>query len=318
MSAVHNAVGKHSPPDVVADPVGQLACSASIEITPRQVLSTGSLQGLLPTGSSVYVPLLPGAGHEQTVVACRELVAQGMRPVAHLPARAIPSRDALSEWLGALKTVGVESLLLIAGDGARPAGPFADTLDLLDSGLLEAYRFRSLAVAGHPNGHPIASDGALREALAVKKEYAAQHGCEMWLVTQFVFSAEAALRWLDDMRTAAGPLPIRIGVPGPSKLRTLLAFAAQCGLGSSARMLARRPDAARLVGGWSPEPLLRELADAWRTPGAALLDGVHLYPFGGVRRCSGWLHGLRAPDCQSPELPDNAGAALSMAGPQGR
>jgi len=308
MSAVHNVVVTQPAPGVLTDPVGQLACTASIEITPRQLLSRGSLQGLLPAGSSVYVPLLPDAGREQTVAACGELVAQGMRPVAHLAARSIPSRDALSDWLAALKTVGVDSLLLIAGDGARPAGPFANTLDLLESGLIEAYGFRRLGVAGHPNGHPVASDHALREALAVKQDYARQHDCEMWMVTQFVFSAESALRWLDAIGEAAAPLTIRIGLPGPSKLRTLLAFAAQCGLGSSARMLMRRPDAARLVGGWTPEPVLRELAAFQRGPGAALLGGVHLYPFGGVRRCTEWLRGLCGAGDEPGTAPDGAGA----------
>ena len=306
MSAVQHTSVSPVTPAAATDMVGHLAATASIEMTPRQVLSAPSMADLLPSGSTVYVPLLSGADRDQSVAACRELVAQAMRPVAHLPARAVPSRAALNEWLGGLRAVGVDSLLLIAGDGDKPAGPFHNTLDLLDSGLLEHYGFRRLAIAGHPGGHPVASDQALREALAIKQAYAAEHGCEMWMVTQFVFAAEPALRWLDAIRNAAGPLPIWIGLPGPSKLRTLLAFAAQCGLGSSARMLMRRPDAARLVRGWSPEPLLRELAASRAVEGAASPGGVHLYPFGGVRRCTDWLRELHAERCAA-----SAGAPLS-------
>lgn len=261
----------------------QLVEGFSIEATPRQLASAGSLKSLLPPGTGVYVPYLPRASMADTVGACRQLAAAGFRAVPHVTARAASSRAKLDEQLARLEETGAKSLLLIAGDRRRPAGPFKSTLDVLDTGLLQAHGFDEIGVAGHPEGHPSADERILVEALHRKAAYAADTGARMWIVTQFAFSAEPVIDWLERLRQEGIELPVRVGLPGPAKPQTLLRYALQCGVGASSRMLARRPDAVtHLLGRWTPEAMLPPLARYQSERPAAGVAGIHVFPFGGL------------------------------------
>ncbi len=273
--------------------LNELLAGASLEAPAHWVTAQPALSGLLPAGTQVYVPHPPGSDFQDTVAAVAALADAGLCPVPHLPVRTIGSTGQAHERLSALAFAGADALLLIAGDQDRPSGPYASTLDLLESGLLAEYGFHKLGVAGHPEGHRRVSDAELARALAVKKDYAAATGSVMWIVTQFLFSAESALTWLHRVREDAHPLPIRIGLPGPTHLRTLLAYAARCGVGVSATFLARHTGTLRLLGGWSPEPVMRELAGKRASADGPLFSGLHFFPFGGVARCAEWITELR-------------------------
>lgn len=269
------------PPD--PGPLRQLVEGFSIEATPRQLESAGTLATLLPAGTSVYVPYLPRSSVADTVRACRQLAAEGLRPVPHVTARAAASREKLDEQLARLAEAGASSLLLIAGDRRRPAGPFKSTLEVFDTGLLQAHGFSDIGVAGHPEGHPAADAQTLMDALHRKAAYADDTGAAMWVVTQFAFSADPVIDWLERLRAEGIHLPVRIGVPGPAKAQTLLRYALQCGVGASSRMLARRPNAVtRLLGRWTPEAMLPPLARYRAESPAARIAGVHVFPFGGL------------------------------------
>jgi len=271
----------------------RLAESASIEVAATQLLRGLSLTDRLPRGARVYVPFLADANFHDSVAASRRLIAEGMHPVPHLPARALQSAAELNEWLSALTEAGGDSVLLIAGDRRRARGPFPDTLGILESGALLEHGINRIAVAGHPEGNPVTDRAKLDRALAVKRDYALSNDVELWIVTQFIFSSGRAVEWLRRVRDLTGNLRIHIGLPGPARLTTLISFAAQCGVGVSARVLKKQPGAARLLGRWTPDGLLRDLAmHSLGRPDAAM-DGIHVYPFGGVAATTEWLNGLR-------------------------
>lgn len=293
MKSVDNASGGTR----AAQTVRELAGAASIEVTPERILRGPALDALLPGGSPVYVPYLPHARFADTVDACRRLIADGLVPVPHFPARTVASRGQMNERLGALRDIGTDRLLLIAGDAPRVAGPFRSTLDVLESGLLLEHGMRSFGVAGHPEGHPQAGLAELDRALRLKQEYAANTGSDLWIVTQFAFSSGRILDWLRRLALSGNRLPIRIGIPGPARLRTLIAYAAHCGVSASARVLRRQPSAARLLTYWTPDGLLRDLA--YHRGPDPLFDGIHLFPFGGVGHSSRWLRELAADDAAS-------------------
>ncbi len=279
--------------------VRELAVGASVEVTPRQLPAADKLANLLPRGATVYVPFPPKARRGQTIEACRRLLEAGMQPVAHLPARSLEGPRELASWLTGLADAGVDSLMLVAGDGV-PKGPFPDTLGVLDSGLLAEFGFRRLGVTAYPEGHPAIAKDALERALWYKAEYAAETGTEMWVVTQFVFSPEPALAWLRRLREVGPRLPVRIGMPGPAKASTLLAYAARCGVGVSAKALSRRPEVARMLGGWSPNAVVRGLArERVRDPKTSLA-GIHLFTFGGLTAAAEWLRRRRMVEGQEP------------------
>lgn len=244
----------------------------------------------LGPGAAIYLPFLPNARADDAARACRHLKDAGLRPVPHLAARAMASRRELQDWLERLSGAGADAALVVAGDARRPHGPYADSLQLLETGLLQAHGFTGVGFAGHPEGHPRVEDGALWQTLARKADYARAAGLSAWVVTQFFFDAAALERWLKAYEASGVNLPVWVGMPGPTKLRTLLGFALRCGVGASARALASDPEVMlRLAGRWKPDALFSDICDVAAANPGGPVAGVHLFPFGGARQGAGWL-----------------------------
>ena len=278
-----------TPFDGVADAMRELVRTASVELTPRQIGAADELANDLPLGTRVYVPFVPGAAWQDTVYACERLCACGMIAVPHLAARSVADAAELRTRLRGLAGAGVTELMLVAGDRARPAGIFRDTLDILDTGALIEHGMTRVGIAGYPERHPLIEPAQLEAALARKREYAAATGTEMWMVSQFAFEPETVIAWLDALRRAGHRLPVRVGIAGPARLTTLLAFAARCGIGASARALARRPSVVRLLNRWAPDGMLNALAGHRVRGTESSFSGIHLFTFGGLPQTARWL-----------------------------
>ena len=279
----------------------ELAAGASVELAPRQLRDDAYLTEHLPVGTEVYVPFPPKAHWHETVAACRRLLALRLVPVPHLAARSVRDAAALDARLAQLADAGVDSLLLIAGDAAQPVGPYRDACAVLETGKLLEHGFRRVGLAAHPEGHPKASAADLAAALMRKREYAAATGTDIWLVTQFVFAAAPAIEWLEGLHGIG--VPVRVGLPGPAQLRTLIAFAVRCGAGASMKALTRRPDIVRLFGSWSPDEPLRDLAAYRAAQPASPLAGIHLFAFGGLPALARWLYRYRVSEASPPAAP---------------
>ena len=288
MDALYDSVAALNAIDML-DTQRELVRHASVELSPRQLVSTGPLTDYLSRGTRVYIPSIPGAAWRETMAACQRLTAEAMLPVPHLPARLMKSEAQLDNRLGELAEADVSELLLVAGDHERAAGPYRDTLDVLESGKLVEHGFRRLGVTAYPEGHPLAARGELEAALSRKIAYASATDTHMWIVTQFTFASAHAIAWLAAMRDRGCPLPVYIGLPGPARLRTLLAYAAHCGVRASARALTRQPSVIRLLKSWSPDELLQGLAQYRVESTGTTLTGIHLFTFGGLPRTSRWL-----------------------------
>lgn len=281
--------GFHEPD--VEPTLRQLKTEASIEATPKQVLMLHTVPDWLVAGTRVYVPFLPKGRFEETFEACERLLTWGMVPIPHIPARSVPSEAYLHQWISSLTHIGVYNILLIAGEKTPPAGPFANTLALLASGILTEHPLRGIGVAGHPEGHPVARSSELTSALAFKREYAEINQIEMWVVTQFSFDAEVFIQWLECYQELLGPLPVYLGMPGPTRLKNLLFYAAQCGVVESASALRRNLRAAQLLKPWTPALLVQEMARYQTINPGTPFRGIHLYPFGGLKQSARWLSG---------------------------
>ncbi len=93
--------------------------------------------GRLPAGTTLYVAHTPNTTLADVAeVACAAERA-GFRGCPHLVARRIASRAELDAALARLKAGGVSRALLVAGDQSPPAGEFASTLEILESGALD-------------------------------------------------------------------------------------------------------------------------------------------------------------------------------------
>ncbi len=266
-----------------------LLAGASLELSSRDPAEIDACGGLLEPGTSVYISMPPGQTYHGTVALATRLRRAGFRPVPHVAARRIASRDALDEYLArAAGEAGVDSALVIAGDSERASGPFDSSLALLETGLFQHHGVVRIGVAGYPEGHPKIAATALETALAAKKSLARRLGLDLQVVTQFCFESEPVLVCAAQMRGHG--LPVRVGLSGPASLPRLLRFAMLCGIGNSVRALKARPLAiTRLLVEAGPEAVVRDIARRSDPP----IAGVHFFSFGGLIRTARWLRAVR-------------------------
>lgn len=268
----------------------------SVETTPGSAAKVRHFADHLAPGTTVNVTFLPGSAPSDTVAVATRLRREGFEPVPHVAARALPDRAALDRFLGRLKDeAGVTQALAIAGGLARPLGAFASSMDLLATGLFQAHGITRIGVAGHPEGTPDIPEPALSDALLWKNRFAAEHGVDMYIETQFCFDAAAIAAWDRSIRARGNRLPIHLGVPGLATLKTLLKFAQSSGVGPSIRVLTRQArNLARLMLVQAPDRLLVELAAYKAADPDCGIEKLHFYPFGGLAKTAEWANAVTA------------------------
>lgn len=274
--------------------VQDLLQDASIEMTAMDAPVLTEAAAILSAGSRVNLTFLGGETLEMRLAAVDALIGAGLQPVPHIAARRTESREQLVEYLDALDARGAaRRILLVAGDPPAPRGPFADSLDLVATGLLPDHGVREVSFAGYPEGHPDISEDVLWRSLIDKLASARDQGLSASVVTQFGFDTDPVLRWIERARGAGVESEIRIGVPGPAGIRRLLAFAARFGV-SSSMSVARKYgfSLANLLGTAGPDRFLSVVAD--RLEPARHGDvRVHFYTFGGLTATASWIRDVR-------------------------
>jgi methylenetetrahydrofolate reductase (NADPH) len=265
----------------------------STEITARDSRAVEACEQYLDPGSTVHVAWIPGDAPAPIVATLASLRRAGFNPVPHVPARQLASQEMLENYVAAAKQeAGVDELLVIGGDAAQPAGPFAATIDVLRCGVIERHGIVRVGIAGHPEGSPRIAAMELDAAMRAKAHFAAQSGARFHIVTQFCFEADPVLRWISSLREGGIALPVRIGLAGPASVATLVKFALRCGVGNSLRALNLRGAAiARLLGESDPSPLVVALQRCAAADPSLRVEGFHFFPFGGIARLSRWLDG---------------------------
>lgn len=298
-------------PDDEHSAIVHLFRSSSIEMSVHDVPKLPECRALLPAGLQLYISHLPGQGWQRTIDVAAQVRAHGFEPVPHLPVRKLASKEELQQVLEGLSGVAsVKQVLLIAGDVKEPQGPFTATIEVMNTGLLRRYGINSLSIAGHPEGHPAVAENEVRAAEAAKAQLAQQLGIEITFVTQFLFESAPIIDWCQQLRVRGVPGMITIGLAGPAKLTTLLNYAMRCGVGPSIRAIGTRGSAlTRLIGERGPERIVRDLARAYLS-GELVIDGLHLYSFGGLVRTCRWF---RAVADGRFDLDDDGGFSLTSA-----
>src|SRR6266853_1223787 len=82
-----------------------LLVGASLEFSSRDPAEIDACADLLDAGTAVYISMPPGQSYHGNVALATRLKRAGFRPVPHVAARRIASRDALDEYLA--RAVGV-------------------------------------------------------------------------------------------------------------------------------------------------------------------------------------------------------------------
>jgi methylenetetrahydrofolate reductase (NADPH) len=264
----------------------------SIEVMPRTAEKVEDFRTLLPRGTRVYIAHIEGTPIEEMVATAKRLNAEGYPVMPHFPARIIPDRATLTDWIARYQgEADVKQALLLGGGVNTPAGDFDSSMQLIETGLFDG--FERLHVAGHPEGNKdIDKDGGDRivmQALKWKQAFADRSDAKMAIATQFCFEAAPVIAWADRLAAEGISLPIHIGVAGPAKLQTLLKFAIACGVGASLRVLQKRAkDVTKLLLPFEPDEFIADLAaHKAKNPGFGI-ESVHFFPLGGIKTNATW------------------------------
>ncbi|HMG50000.1 MAG TPA: metFprotein [Inquilinus sp.] len=267
----------------------------SIETAPGIAAKTASYGAHLAPETPVYITMLPGADLGEIVQTAARLRGEGLVPVPHIAARSLESHAQLDDYLRRLAgEAAVDQVLVIGGGVSTPAGPFDRSMQVLETGLLQKHGITTIGVAGHPEGSKDIPADEIARAVAEKNAYARTTGTAMYIATQFCFDAEAIIAWDRSLRRAGNVLPIHLGLAGPAKLKSLIHYAAMCGVGPSIRFLTRQAmNIAKLASVSVPDKLLVELADYRAKEQGCGLAQLHLFAFGGLERSARWVKAMQ-------------------------
>ena len=226
------------------------------------------------------------------LATARRLRDEGYEPMPHFPARSIPDRATLADWVARYRgEAGVKQGLILAGGIPAPHGDYHSSMQLLETGLFDG--FERLHVAGHPEGNrdidPDGSDANVMEALRWKQAFSARTDAKMALATQFCFEAKPVIAWVNALQAAGIDLPVHIGIAGPAKLQTLIKFAIACGVGPSLSVLQKRAkDVSKLLLPFEPDEIIAELAAHKAANPDFGIESVHFFPLGGIKTNAQW------------------------------
>ncbi len=268
--------------------------TASIEITPKQIEKLPLLKEKLEPGCRVFIALIDAGDLAGQIEATRQLKAAGFVPVPHVPARFVKDEADLRQRIKALADAGSSTMLVLGGGAPEPIGQYDAAIQLLETGVFQANGVTCIGIAGHPEGNPditkVHGEAVLLKALKEKQAYLKAHGIEGFIATQFLFEAEPVADWAKALRAEGIDLPIYVGVPGPATIKTLVKYAAMCGVGNSARFIRKQAlNITKLLTVNTPDDFVAGLAEVHYGRPELGIAGPHLYPFGGFDRLFDWV-----------------------------
>ena len=270
--------------------------NCSYETTPGAATKIPDYRLILPPGTTVYVTLLPKSTIDDTISICARLASEGFVPVPHYAARQIPNRAKLSASLQRFREeVGGTRVLALAGSSPKPVGEFDSSMQLLETGLFDKFGIERIGVAGHPEGSPDISPHGLKSALYWKNQFSDRTDAKMHIVTQFCFQAQPVIEWEKQLIEWGNTLPIHIGVPGVATIKTLIHHATNCGVGASMMFLKKKArKATKLLTRSTPKSLLLDFTNHRMKNPDTLIQSVHVYPLGGLRKSAEFFAQLQS------------------------
>lgn len=273
-----------------ARPAHNMVDGYSLEMTAKDFESLRAAAPDIAAETPIAITFLPGEELPARIAAANLVRQLGFEPMPHFSARRISSAAEFEAYLAAVtRDAGVRRCFVIAGDPVQPEGPFTDSSALIATGAFERHGITAIGVGGHPEGHPHMSEEQTWQILDAKCAEIERRGMAPLVVTQFAFDADRVLTWLATLRRRGVKAPVRLGVPGPAGIKTLMRFAARCGVGASASVLAKYGiSLGQLLGSAGPDKLLAELERGLGPDHGPVR--LHFYPFGGLEKTVAWIN----------------------------
>lgn len=284
---------------MMENPLGAFLAKASVEITGRQADKVPLIIDLLPKGASVFVALIDAGDLAGQIAAVAALRKAGFNPIPHIPARFVRDANDLTERLAAFSGEGgITDVLALGGGAPQPIGQYDAAIQILQTGAFQKAGIRRIGVAGHPEGNPdiarVHGEAMLLAALKEKNAWLKNNGIGGFIATQFLFDAGPLAHWAAMLRREGIDLPIHVGVPGPATIKTLVKYAAMCGVGNSARFIRKQAlNITKLLTVSEPTEFVDQLATLHFDKPELGIAAPHLYPFGGFDRLGAWMKSKR-------------------------
>jgi methylenetetrahydrofolate reductase (NADPH) len=291
---MQSALPRDSVPVDLREGLVNFARFASTEISTMDESLLPELAQALPVGMSLYVAHTPKATLQDVIRTASKAQSLGFAACPHIVARRLASRSSLDDALQTLRHNGVHQALFVSGDLDVPLGPYSNTLEVIDSGLLDSSGLTGISFAGHPEGHRHAEEQVLLAALRHKQAFAVRTGIAVRVVTQFGFNPDLIRQWADSLRANSITLPISVGIAGPTPLSKLIRFAMQCGVGASIgsikNSLGAMANLARMAKG--PDEMMLGLVTRRSAYPSTSIVAPHIYAFGGSLATARWLRAV--------------------------
>ena len=238
----------------------------SLEMTAKELDGLREAAPLIRPNTQIAVTFLPGEEIEQRVEAAVLVRELGFEPIVHLSARRLQSEEQLDTYLRDIAArAGVKRVFVIAGDPPEPEGPYENSLQIIESGLLEKHGIEIVGVGGHPEGHPNTTKAELWDWMEKKLAAVRAHGMVPLVVTQFAFDDDAIIEWIAEMRERGIDVPVRLGVPGPAGISLT-----------------------NLIGSAGPDKLVNSLEKGLTEKHGRVR--LHFYPFGALKASAEWIN----------------------------
>jgi methylenetetrahydrofolate reductase (NADPH) len=277
------------------NPLGAFLRKATVEITGKQIDKIPLLRGAFAEGSTVFVALIDAGDLAGQIEALAALRDAGFNPIPHVPARFVRDEDDLKSRLDAFaKRAKVTDVLVLGGGAPTPIGKYDAAIQILETGAFQNAGVTRIGIAGHPEGNPditkIHGEAMLLKALKQKNDWLKENKIEGFIATQFLFDADPVAAWARNLRAEGIDLPLYVGVPGPATIKTLVKYAAMCGVGNSARFIRKQAlNVTRLLSVSEPTEFVDQLATLHFDKPELGIAAAHLYPFGGFDKMLGWM-----------------------------
>ena len=265
------------------EPVGTVFGRLGYEVMPFKATEQNVLS-FVPLSTPLTVTASPPKGIEATIALTERLVRHGYTVSPHLSAKMITGRAQLAEIVSRLEAIGVDSIFVVGGDAAQPAGDYTDALSLLRSLQEIGHIFTEVGIGGYPEGHAVIPREKLTEALIEKSQLAT------YIATQICFDPRAIAQWAREVKASGVDLPIRVGMPGAVSRQKLLRISLASGVGDSVAFLKKQQSMFWrffMPGGYSPDKLIRGLGPVLAADDNEITD-FHIFTFNDLENTEKW------------------------------